>query len=291
MALAELALAKERCCREAAECATALAELALAKERRCREMAERAVMLAESALVAEQHRHESAERATALATKALAKDKYDNDNYAKASKYANDNYAKASEYAKDGYNNGNYTEAGKYAKDKYDNNDYDESLTNIVEYDDDNNFVAQWIEAYAAPFFARVDTIMAKIQAMDDCFGDWAAFGNKLLAKEDNKASAPTMPPSAPPTAVSSPLHHPMSYVDAVLSTMGGSSQATSLTLAPVALPLPAVDGQLWMVRQRARPCCCVGQCHGPWAPNPQAHILCRRHHWPRALNKSTLNG
>ncbi len=93
----------------------------------------------------------------------LAKDKYDDGNYTKASKYANNNYAEASEYAKDGYNNGNYAEAGKYTKDKYDDNNYDESLTNIVEYNNDKNFVARRIEAYAAPFFARVDTIMAKI--------------------------------------------------------------------------------------------------------------------------------
>jgi hypothetical protein len=141
---------------------------------------------------------------------------------------------------------------------------------------------------------------MAKIQAMDDGFGDWAAFGNELLAKEDDKASAPTMPPLAPPMVVLSPPYRPMSYVDAVLSTMGGSScnellakeddkasaptmpplapptvmlsppyrptsyvdavlstmggssQATSLTLALAALPLPAVNGQLWMVHQRA---------------------------------------
>jgi hypothetical protein len=91
---------------------------------------------------------------------------------------------------------------------------------------------------------------------------------------KDDEASAPTMPPSAPLTAVSSPPYHPTSYVDAVLSTMGGSSQATSLTLAPVALPSPAIDGQLRMVRQHARPRCCVGRCHGPWAPNQQAHSL-----------------
>ncbi len=44
----------------------------------------------------------------------------------------------------------------------------------------------------------------------------------------------------------------PMTYVGAVLSTMGESSQTASLTLAPGALPSPAVDGQLWMARQRA---------------------------------------
>ncbi len=94
---------------------------------------------------------------------------------------------------------------------------------------DDNN-VAQQIEAYVEPFFARVDAIMAKIRAMDDGFGNWAAFGDELLIEEDDKASAPTMPPSAPPTAMLSPHHHPKSYVDAVLTTMGGSSQATSPT-------------------------------------------------------------
>ncbi len=207
-----------------------------------------AATLAESALVAEQHRHESAERATASATKALAEDEYDDGNYAKARKYTNDDYAKAGEYAEDGYDDGHYAEAGEYAEDEYDDNDCDESLTNIVKYNEDNDVVARRIEAYAAPFFARVDAIMAKIRVMDDCFGNWAAFGNELLAEEDDKASAPTMPPSAPPTAVSSPPHCPTSHVDAVLSTMGGSSQAMSLTLAPAALPSPAVDGQLQMV-------------------------------------------
>jgi hypothetical protein len=30
-------------------------------------------------------------------------------------------------------------------------------------------------------------------------------------------------------------------------------------------------------VQQRCQPRCCVGQCHGPRAPNPQVHILCGR--------------
>ncbi len=221
----------------------------------------------------------------------LAKGKYDDGDYAKSGEYANNDYAKAGEYAKDGYNNGNYAEAGKYAEDEYNNNDYNESLTNIVEYDEDDNVVAWRIEAYATPFFAHVDAIIAKIRAMDDCFGNWAAFGNELLAKEDDEASAPMIPPSASLMAMSSPPHCPTSYVDTVLSTMGGSSQATSLTLAPAALPLPAVDGQLRTVRQRTQPCCHVGQHHGPQAPNPQAHILRGRHHRPRAPNKSTSNG
>ncbi len=117
-----------------------------------------------------------------------------------------------------------------------------------------NGNVARQLEAYAAPLFARVDAIMAEIRAMDGGFGNWAAFGDELLVKEDNEASAPMMPPSAPPTVVSSPPHRPKSYVDAVFSNMGGSSQATSLTLAPAALPSPAINGQLRMARRRARP-------------------------------------
>ncbi len=88
--------------------------------------------------------------------------------------------------------------------------------------EDDNN-VARRFEAYAAPLFACVDVVMAKIQVMDDGFGNWAAFGDKILAEEDDKASAPTMPPSAPPTTVLPTPHRPTTYKDTVLATMGGS--------------------------------------------------------------------
>ncbi len=91
------------------------------------------------------------------------------------------------------------------------------------EYNEDDDYITRWIEAYAAPFFPPVDAIMAKIRAMDDSFGNWAAFGDEILAEEDNKASAPTMLPSAPPTAVSATPHRPTTYKDAVLTTMGGA--------------------------------------------------------------------
>ncbi len=120
---------------------------------------------------------------------------------------------------------------------------------------------------------------------MDDGFGNWAAFGGELLVKEDDEASAPTMP------AMSSPHHRPKSYVDAVLTTMGGSSQAMSLPLAQAALPSPAVDGKLQTVRQRAQPRRRVGRRHAPRAPNPQEHLLCGQRHRPRAPNQSTVNG
>ncbi len=63
------------------------------------------------------------------------------------------------------------------------------------EYDEDDDYVARQIKAYAAPFFARVDAVMAKIRAMDDGFGNWAAFGDELLVEEEDEASAPMMPP------------------------------------------------------------------------------------------------
>jgi hypothetical protein len=87
---------------------------------------------------------------------------------------------------------------------------------------EDDKDVARQLEAYAAPLFACVDAVMAKIRAMDDDFGNWAAFGDEILAKEDDEASAPTMPPSAPPTAVLPTPHRPTMYKDAVLATMGG---------------------------------------------------------------------
>jgi hypothetical protein len=58
---------------------------------------------------------------------------------------------------------------------------------------------------------------------MDDGFGNWAAFDDEILAKEDDDASAPTMPPLAPPTAVSPTPHRPTTYKDVVLTNMGGA--------------------------------------------------------------------
>ncbi len=101
------------------------------------------------------------------------------------------------------------------------------------EHNEDDNNVARRFEAYAAPLFTRVDVVMAEIQAMDDSFGNWAAFGDEILAEEDDEASAPMMPPSAPPTAVLPTPHRPTTYKDAVLATMGGSLRAKSLVVAP----------------------------------------------------------
>jgi hypothetical protein len=69
--------------------------------------------------------------------------------------------------------------------------------------------------------------------------------------------------------------HRPTSYVDAILSTMGGGTQPSlplalsPSALAPAALPSPDVDGQLQPVRQRARPRCRTGRHNYSRAPSP----------------------
>ncbi len=53
-----------------------------------------------------------------------------------------------------------------------------------------------------------------------------------------------------------------------------------------------AVRGNLLKtVRRCARPCVCVGRCHGPRAPNTQEYLLCGRRHRPRVPNQSTVSG
>ncbi len=159
------------------------------------------------------------------------------------------------------------------------------------EHNKDNDNDARQFEVYAAPLFARVDVVMAKIQAMDDGFGNWTAFGDEILAEEDNKASAPTMPPSAPQTAVLPTPHHPTMYKDAVLASMGGSLCTKSLVVAPLSPLSTTVDDQPQTACHCSRPCHRVGHRHGPWAPNPQEHLLHGQRHWPHALNQSTENG
>jgi hypothetical protein len=165
------------------------------------------------------------------------------------------------------------------------------TLATKAEHNEDDDNVAQQIEAYAAPFSARVDVVMAKIRAMDDGFGNWAAFGDEILAEEDNEASDLTMPPSAPPTAVLPTPHQPTTYKDAVLSTMGGSLRAKSLVVAPFSRPSTTVDDQPQTACCRSRPRCRVGRRHGPRAPNPQEHLLRGQRHRPCAPNQSTENG
>ncbi len=76
---------------------------------------------------------------------------------------------------------------------------------------------------------------------------------------------------------VSPPPHHPTTYKDVVLSTMGGSLRAKSLVVAPLSRPSTTVDGQLQTACRHTRPRRHVGHRHGPRAPNPHEHLLCGR--------------
>ncbi len=242
-ATAEKALADEvdeGHCQEEATHAAALADMALAKERCCHEMATTTAMVAEKAIaqltatLAEMvlTAHEKAladktnkQRRAAVLEKVLADDANEQCRAAAQEKALADEAneqrrAAAQDKAlANEANNQRCHESAKCAT----------TLATKAEHNEDDNNVARQLEAYAAPFFACVDVVMAKIRAMDDGFDNWAAFGDKILAKEDNKASDLTMPPSAPPTAVLPTLHRPTTYKDMVLSTMGGSLCTKSL--------------------------------------------------------------
>jgi hypothetical protein len=317
-ATAEKALADEvdeqRPQKEAAH-AAALAAMVLAKERHCHEIATTAAMVAEKAIAqlaatlaemastTEQGCHEAAtweksltdeankqRRATAL-EKALANDANKQRQAAAQEKALADKANKQRRAA--ARDKALADEANKRRCHKSTERATTSATKALAEYehneDDDN--VARRFEAYAAPLFARIDIVMAKIRAMDDGFGNWAAFGNKILAEEDDKASALTMPPLAPLTAVLPTPHHPTTYKDAVLATMGGSLRAKSLVIAPLSHPSTTVNNQPQMACHCRRPHCRVGCRHGPRAPNPQEHLLCGRRHRPRPPNQSTVNG
>jgi hypothetical protein len=95
--------------------------------------------------------------------------------------------------------------------------------------------VAIWrIRVEFALLTAPLDAILAKIERNDIA----------------HKARAPPTTTSPHPAALLSTPPCPMTYVGTVLSTMGGSTCATSLALAPSATPSPIVNGQIRMVRQ-----------------------------------------
>ncbi len=224
--------ANERRCQESAERAAASVELALSKERHCHEAAKRAAMLAEKALAKEQRRHKTATQEKALANEANERHQAAAQEKALADKANERRQAAARDKAlADEANERRRHESAEHAT---------TLATKALakdEHNKDDNDVARRFEAYAVLLFARVDAVMAEIRAMDDVFGNWAAFGDEILAEEDNKASAPTMPPSAPPTAVSPTPHRPTSYVGVVLSNIEGGAHTTPLIAAPLPQP------------------------------------------------------
>ncbi len=71
--------------------------------------------------------------------------------------------------------------------DDYDDDDNDDDNDDNNDAEDEYNDVAGRLKVYAATLFARVDAIMAKIQAMDDGFENRAAAREKALANEANE--------------------------------------------------------------------------------------------------------
>ncbi len=323
-ALAESTLAKERRCRVLADCAAVMAESVLANEQRCQEEAACTAASVDVALAKEQRCHETATIAVALAEKLLAKERRCHETATQEKAFAEEanerRQAAALEkalandaneqpraavqekaLADEANKQGRAAARDKALADEANERHRHESAkrattlaTKVLakdKHNKDDDDVARRFEAYVAPLFARVDVVMAKIQAMDDGFGNWAAFGDEILAEEDDKASALTMPPLAPPTAVSLTPHRPTTYKYAVLATMGGSLRAKCLVVAPLSYPSTTFNNQPLTACRCSQPRRRVGHRHGPRAPNPQEHLLRGRQHRPRAPNQSTVNG
>ncbi len=123
---------------------------------------------------------------------------------------------------------------------------------------DPGNMAIRRIQVKCALLAAPLDAILAEIERDD--------IAHKALAPPTTTSPHPAVMLSTPPCL--------MTYVGAVLSTMGGSTCATSLALAPAAIPSPIVDGQLQMVCQRAQTCCRTGCHHRPCKPSPPDEVL-----------------
>jgi hypothetical protein len=120
--------------------------------------------------------------------------------------------------------------------------------------------VAIWrIQADCALRAAPLDAILAKIECND-------------IAHE---ARAPLMTTSPHPLAMLSTAPCPMTYVGAALPMMGEEHSCNVPCSGTIgSTPLPTIDGQLWTVRQRARLCHRTGHCHRPCAPSPPDKVL-----------------
>ncbi len=315
-ATAEKALAAEQCHQELAERAAETVEKTLAAKHCCRELAKHAAALADSVLVPEQPHQESAERAAALAVTALAEEQrlsslaevvlaeYDAQTIASWDAAAVETAKHATMLAITALTKLKAAPKVRYGGPPPTHFSLLLTAKEVAELD-----AATLDKQHCHKIAVREKTLAGEGNKQRRAAMQEKALANKVnkrrhqvTATQENalandafeqryQESAKSTDLALPPMAVSPPPHRPTTYKDTVLSSMGGSSQETSLILAPAALPLPAVDSQLWTVRRRARPHHCVGQRHGPRAPNPQVHILHGRRHWPCAPNKSTSNG
>jgi hypothetical protein len=238
VALGESVLAVEQSCQELADCPAVSAEMALGDKRCYQKEAERGGTLGESALAAERHCSLSAARAaeSALAT-------------ARVTVLADSLFPEPA-LAEDKRRHEETTKTQRHADDK--------CVMVPVLPPDPGNAAIRRIQVECALLAALLNAILAEIKRDDIT----------------HKAQAPPTTTSPHPAAMLSTPPRPMTYLGAVLSTMGGSTCAMSLALAPLAIPLPIVDRQLRMVRQRARPCCRTGRHHRPCVPSPPDKVL-----------------
>jgi hypothetical protein len=237
-ALAESVSAVEQSCQESADRPAVSAEKTLADERRRQKEAERGAMLGETALAAERCRSlstaQAAELALATAQVAVSANLSLPEPALADDKWRQEATAKKQRCADD------------------------ECIMVPVLLPDPGNAAIRRIRVECALLAAPLDAILAKIER-DDIV---------------HEAQAPPTTTSPHLAAMLSTPPCPMTYVGAVLSTMGGSTRATSLALAPLAIPSPIVNGQLRTVRQRARPCRCTGRRHRPRVPSPPDKVL-----------------
>jgi hypothetical protein len=245
----------EHCHRESAKCAAASPELALVEERHLQESADCAAVLAETTLADKHHCQEAAEGGTMLGETALAKEQC----HSLLAVQATESALAA---ARVGVLAVLALPNPALVKDKQRQEEAaaeqcradDECFMAPVMPPDPVN-AANWrIWAYCALRAVPLDAILAKIE-------------RKNIA---HKARAPTTTTSPHPVAMLSTHPCPMTYVGAELSTLGGSTRATSLALALCWL----YDGQLRTVQLHARHRHHTGCHHRPCSPSPPEEVL-----------------
>jgi hypothetical protein len=229
--------AKSQRCQESAARAVTLAESVSAVEKSCRESADRPAVSAETTLANEHHRQKVAECSAMLGETVLATERRCSLLAAQAAELAlamarvavsADSLLPKLVLAKDKQRQEETAKNQCRADDK-------RVMALVLPPDPGNTAIRRiWVEC--ALIAAPLDAILAEIECDNIA----------------HKARAPPMTTSPHPAAMLSTPPRPMTYVGTVLSTMGGSTCAMSLALAPSTIPSPIVDGQLRTVRQRA---------------------------------------
>jgi hypothetical protein len=95
-----------------------------------------------------------------------------------------------------------------------------------------------------------------------------------LLARATTRSGMPSLAP--PLTASSTPSLLPFTFGSEVCLSSEG------VVAHPFCIGNPPPQKRTQCKHQP----CCACQCHGPWAPNPQEHLLCGRCHRPRTPNQ-----